>query len=194
MKYLRKFSKGANYQAFIKGEEINLPNVSYTVDENKVYYNPIVTQPNNEIWYYTSNNAIANFSRMPSASESTYPFYDASSKKIAITSHTYTDKGIIQFNNDLAIYKNGNYEFTTNNLTKLSFPQSLTKFSGMPFLIYNNIIYLQLISPLVVAITSETIDNISMSSNLQILVPSSLVESYKNTYSEIASQIQEISD
>ena len=173
---------------------VSLPNVSYTVDENKVYYNPIVTQPNNEIWYYTSNNAIATFSRMPSAADSSYPFYNASSKKNAIASHTYTDKGIIQFNNDLVIYKDSSYSFNANNLTKLIFPQSLGNFSGMPFLVYSDIIYLQLTSPSLVAITSDTIDDMSMNSNLQILVPSSLVESYKSSYPAIASQIQEISN
>ena len=44
MKYLKLFEKDTDYQSFITGRGVSLPNVSYTVDENKVYYKPLVNQ------------------------------------------------------------------------------------------------------------------------------------------------------
>ena len=41
MKYLKKFSQHSEYQEFINGGGVNLPNVSYCQKENEVHYNPI---------------------------------------------------------------------------------------------------------------------------------------------------------
>ena len=41
MKYLKKFGTHTEYEAYINGSNKVLPNVSYVVDNNGVYYNPI---------------------------------------------------------------------------------------------------------------------------------------------------------
>ncbi len=41
MKYLKRFKTHSNYEEYINGEGAVLPNVSYTEDALKVYYNPI---------------------------------------------------------------------------------------------------------------------------------------------------------
>ena len=55
MKYLKRFSQHADYEAYMGGGEVFLPNVSVCDDDaaDVVHYNPIVepTIPNNEIWY-----------------------------------------------------------------------------------------------------------------------------------------------
>ena len=42
MKYLKKFGTHTEYETYINGSNKVLPNVSYAVDNNGVYYNPIV--------------------------------------------------------------------------------------------------------------------------------------------------------
>lgn len=42
MKYLKKFGTHTEYETYINGSNKVLPNVSYVVDNNGVYYNPIV--------------------------------------------------------------------------------------------------------------------------------------------------------
>jgi len=42
MKYLKKFEEKALYDSYINGNEVILPNVSYTVDTNEVFYNPFI--------------------------------------------------------------------------------------------------------------------------------------------------------
>jgi hypothetical protein len=40
MRYLKLFEKDADYQAFMTGGNVDLPNVSFSIDTAKVYYNP----------------------------------------------------------------------------------------------------------------------------------------------------------
>ena len=37
MKYLKLFTQDSDYQAFRSGGGVSLPNVSYAIDENKIY-------------------------------------------------------------------------------------------------------------------------------------------------------------
>lgn len=39
MKYLKYFEKDSDYQSFINSSNVELPNVSYTVDADMIYYN-----------------------------------------------------------------------------------------------------------------------------------------------------------
>lgn len=65
MKYLKKFTHHADYEAYIGGGVIFLPNVSICDDDepNVVHYNPIVepTIPNNEIWYKSVDGNSINY-------------------------------------------------------------------------------------------------------------------------------------
>ena len=45
MIYLKHFNYDDDYWAFRESEDFILPNVSYAVDTNTVYYNPLVTMP-----------------------------------------------------------------------------------------------------------------------------------------------------
>lgn len=70
MKYLKRFKTHSNYEEYINGGEAVLPNVSYTEDALKVYYNPIphdysqdyftmvVTVGGDVAWAGTNNNAL----------------------------------------------------------------------------------------------------------------------------------------
>ena len=40
MKYIKKFDRHADYEAYINGGGAVLPNVSYCVDRNEVHFNP----------------------------------------------------------------------------------------------------------------------------------------------------------
>ena len=46
MKYLKEFSQYSDYQAFISGGGVDLPNVSYCEAENTVYYHPYIDPSN----------------------------------------------------------------------------------------------------------------------------------------------------
>jgi hypothetical protein len=52
-KYLKFFNEDTDYQAFKEGEEYILPNVSYAVNDNKVFFN----KSDNEMDYYLSFKA-----------------------------------------------------------------------------------------------------------------------------------------
>ena len=70
MKYLKRFKTHSNYEEYINGGEAVLPNVSYTEDALKVYYNPIphdysqdyftmvVTVGGDVTWTGTENNTL----------------------------------------------------------------------------------------------------------------------------------------
>ena len=45
MKYLKKFENNSSYEEYILSEDSILPNVSYTVDTNEVFYNPLISNP-----------------------------------------------------------------------------------------------------------------------------------------------------
>ncbi len=179
-----------------------MPNVSYTIDENKVYYNPYVEpiQPNDEIWYATTNESTIK------------PYTDnwiigIDGKQAKIVSNTYeSGKGIIKLEGDL--YGLGSYTATFapsfNSIftaepycLTLSFPPSLTQITlpiihEMPSVIG---IYFNSNNPPKLSgylYTSESDD--SMYSNLIIYVPSASVDAYKSAdgWSDYADKIQPI--
>lgn len=116
-KYLKKFDTTAEYQAYITDLSVPKPNVCWCVDENSVYYNPL--QPNNEIWYTSSDGNIVN------------PF-NSSAFGANIVSNTYEGgKGIIKFD---GIVTTINYEaFLQTSLLSISIPNSVTNIGSEAF-------------------------------------------------------------
>jgi hypothetical protein len=51
MEYIKYFEQKALYESYINGKP-TLPNVSYTLDTDEVFYNPLVER-NNVIRYYS---------------------------------------------------------------------------------------------------------------------------------------------
>lgn len=125
MKYIKKFPQHSDYQVFISGGEVGLPNVSYCENENEVHYNPI--QSNNEIWYTSSNGKIVTLS-----SGSTTPFFDADGNHIPILFNTYKNgKGIIKLEKDC--YQLGRNAFSSSQLTNITMPNSVTWIGASAF-------------------------------------------------------------
>ena len=120
MKYLKLFPQESDYQVFITGGGVELPNVSYCENENEVHYNPLI-QLNNEIWYTSSNGKI-----VEPSSDSTAPFLDANGNNIPIVSNTYENgKGVIKLEKDC--YKLGHNAFyKSSNLLTITIPNSVT--------------------------------------------------------------------
>ena len=103
------------------GGGVNLPNVSYCRKENEVHYNPLILQPNNEIWYTsTDGNIVEPFS------DSTAPFLDVNGNNIPIISNTYKNgKGIIKLEKEC--YQIGKMAFLAcKTLANVIIPKSVT--------------------------------------------------------------------
>ena len=202
MKYLKSFEKSSDYQSFINGGGVSLPNVSYCKKENEVHYKPLVQQ-NNEIWYTSTDGNI-----VKPYSSSTTPFFDADGNNIEIVSNTYENgKGIIKLNADL--YGIGSYIttyapsypslFLETNVLTLSFPSSLSQItqSIIHQAEYTSIIgmYFNSINPPKLSgylFTAEF--DMSIYQNLSIYVPSNSVDTYKTAdrWSDYADKIQPI--
>ena len=58
MKYLKYFQESSEYTEFKNSSDYVLPNVSYVVAANDIYYEAPVVIPNNEIWYISSDGEI----------------------------------------------------------------------------------------------------------------------------------------
>ena len=121
MEYLKLFTQHSDYEEFINGGGVDLPNVSYCEKENEVHYNPIPTQPNNEIWYTSKDGNI-----VEPYSGSTTPFLDIDGNNIPIVSNTYENgKGIIKLQKDC--YQIGDNAFTQCfELSNIDIPNLVT--------------------------------------------------------------------
>ena len=211
MKYLKLFPQESDYQVFITGGGVELPNVSYCENENEVHYNPLI-QLNNEIWYTSSNGKI-----VEPSSDSTAPFLDANGNNIPIVSNTYENgKGVIKLEKDC--YKLGNYAFNGRySLTGITIPDSVTSIGNNAFTlcysltgitIPNSITsignsafsYCSKLTSIIVqpetppTLGSSAFDEIAV--NVVIYVPSGSVDAYKTAtnWSTYADKIQAIPD
>ena len=121
MEYLKLFTQHSDYEEFINGGGVDLPNVSYCEKENEVHYNPIPTQLNNEIWYTSKDGNI-----VEPYSGSTTPFLDIDGNNIPIVSNTYENgKGIIKLQKDC--YQIGDNAFTQCfELSNIDIPNLVT--------------------------------------------------------------------
>lgn len=58
MKYLKYFQENSEYTWYKNGSDYVLPNVSYVVSTNGIYYEAPAGIPNNEIWYTSTDGNI----------------------------------------------------------------------------------------------------------------------------------------
>ena len=58
MKYLKKFKKDINYIDYINGSEYITPNVSYVIDNNIVYYQPLLPSLDRCLYYYFDESEV----------------------------------------------------------------------------------------------------------------------------------------
>ena len=102
----------------------SLPNVFYTVDENKVYFNPLVYT----IEYNSTDGKI-----VEPYSTSRMPFLDTDGKNIEILSNTYENgKGIIKLQKEC--YQIGRHAFQDcKTLSSITIPNSVTSINYFAF-------------------------------------------------------------
>lgn len=113
MKFLRKFDTHADYEAYMRGSEVFLPNVSKCSDDepNVVHYNPIEIQSSNEIWYTSTDGNVIEVSQ--------------ESFTETIVSNIYENgKGKIKFASDLTGI--GENAFKEKNLQSIIIPGAVT--------------------------------------------------------------------
>lgn len=193
---------------------VSLPNVSYCKNENEVHYNPLIIQPNNEIWYTSTDGNIVDLYTLYCYSDINY------SIKCNVLSNTYENgKGIIKFSGPLVTLSGSDAIFANRNNTviyvkipegcciinprynlgighgddkvTIVLPSTITTIdSDGTNLIDNGDIYFYSPTPPLEP-TSFMNNN---SDKLNIYVPTNLVETYKSAdeWSAFASKIQAI--
>lgn len=114
MKYIKLFDKDADYQSLITsgGGGVVLPNVSHTVDANKVYYNPYdpSAEPTTIIEYTTTDGKLINFGTIYDTGGN-----DTGEKAYFYGNYSYDDHDNVVYSNPLLI-KSNTYE---NGIGKL---------------------------------------------------------------------------
>ena len=129
--YIKEFDTDSEYQSYIAGDPV-LPNVSYIVETNSVYYNPWVAPAPMNIITYEASAKLA---------EKTYTYdnglhtnaFSGTSGKLTITGHTFENGvGTIEFNGDVtSIGKNAFYG--CKGLTSVTIPDSVTSIGDNAF-------------------------------------------------------------
>lgn len=180
MKYLKEFPQYSDYQAFISGGGVDLPNVSYCETENEVHYKelPFYKIPNNVIKYITSDKGII--------TPDTYAI-ENNGTDCSIISNTYNgDFGVLTFDKDITtLNSNGNYTGSFNGIKTLNaiiLPESITKIHSWTFIGTTNLSVIILLSQ-----QPPFLNNFifyECNPNLTFFVPDTSVESYKAALSK----------
>ena len=106
---------------------MSLPNVSYCIKENEVHYNQLIIQPNNEIWYTSSDGNVV------TPHLGLTPCLDADGNQIPHVSNTYENgKGIIKFKKD-CIQINEDAFCQCTSLTEIAIPNKVTSIGASAF-------------------------------------------------------------
>ena len=134
MKYLKKFNQHSEYETYMEGGEVILPNVSFCDQENEVHYNPIVP-PMNMITYQATEKLTETTSSTsyPTSGLKTNVFSGSSGQLLTMKSHTFENGvGTIEFDGDIAII--GRYAFYgCNGLTSVTIPNGVTSIGVYAF-------------------------------------------------------------
>lgn len=180
MNYLKLFHQDSEYQTFITGGGVSLPNVSYCENENEVHYKqlPFYKIPNNVIKYITSDKGII--------TPNTYAIRN-NNTQCSIISNTYTgDFGLLTFDKDVTeLTSAGSYDgsFTgKKTLNAIILPESITRINSWTFIGTTNLTNIVLLSqqpPF-----SNGFSFYARDEGLTLFVPDTSVESYKAIFSK----------
>ena len=121
-KYLKKFENHTEYETYINGSDVALPNVSLCVQQNEIHYNSIVPPMNLITYTATAILPQGNYG-------SSGLYYDGFNTTIA--SHTF-DNGIgtIIFDSDVTTFKESCF-YRTNQLTGLNIPSNIISINSL---------------------------------------------------------------
>lgn len=195
MKYIKLFDKDTDYQSLITGAGVVLPNVSHTVDANKVYYNPYdpSAEPTTVIEYTTTDESLigagyAHDTGSGNATSEQVYFYDVKGNKLLVKSNTYANgKGIITLIGIPTSF-DSHYFVGYHKLKSVTFPETITKIGDYCFSYDYNLISLTFKStiPPTTNNNSEALNtgflDLSEADNFtKIYVPSSSISAYESS-------------
>ena len=130
-KYIKVFEKHSQYETFIGGGEMILPNVSYCKDQTDVvHYNPIV--PMNVITYQATEK-LTETTNSSNSGLHTNAFSGSSGQQLTMTSHTFENGvGTIEFDGDIASIGSRAF-YNCSGLTSIDIPNSVTSIGNIAF-------------------------------------------------------------
>ena len=118
MKYLKYFQESSEYTEFKNSSDYVLPNVSYVVAANGIYYEAPAVIPNNYIYYTSSDGNIVEVN--PDVFGAT------------LISNTYDDTGVLEFDGDVTSIGDTAF-FKCTSLTSITIPDSVTTIGNNAF-------------------------------------------------------------
>lgn len=120
MKYLKYFQEESEYTSYKSSTSYVVPNVSYVVSTNGIYYEATVITSNNEIWYTsTDDNIVTPYSTTVFGAN--------------IVSNTYENgKGIILFDGDVTTIGKSAF-YNCDNLTSITILDGVTTIGESAF-------------------------------------------------------------
>ena len=122
-KYLKLFETTSEYNTYIGGQNVVLPNVSLCEDNYEVHYKPFVPM---NIINYNASAKLAETTSNKSNGLHTNAF------NVSITSHTFENGiGTIEFEDDVTII--GDYAFYGSSITSIDIPNSVTSIGLQSF-------------------------------------------------------------
>ena len=126
-KYLKLFETTSQYEAYISGSDVVLPNVSVAKDDlTKVYYKPYVP-PRMDIITYTASAKLAETTDTSASGLHTNAF------NTTIKSHTFENGvGTIEFNGDVTSIGESAFD-SCAGLTSITIPDSVTSIGNNAF-------------------------------------------------------------
>ena len=115
MKYLRKFDSVSEMNTAIASSEISIMGLAYDGTSATIKNHEFVPQPNDEIWYTSSDGNIVT------------PYRSAFGSGITVVSNTYSGgKGIIKLSGNATIF-GGNAFYGCTGLTSVTIPNGVVE-------------------------------------------------------------------
>ena len=129
-KYLKLFETTSQYETYINGSDVVLPNVSVAKDApTTVYYKPV---PPMNIITYEASAKLAETTRQYSSGLHTNAF-SGTSGLLTMTSHTFENNvGTIEFDGDVTSIGDDAFSGCTG-LTRINIPNTVTKIGASAF-------------------------------------------------------------